>query len=69
MTEPTPLDQPPDWVADAIFYQIFPDRFARSDEVHKPNGLEDWDSAFASGKVFSAYIVPDASVTSRTEFR
>ena len=26
----TPLDRPPAWVSDAIFYQIFPDRFARS---------------------------------------
>ena len=41
----TPFDRPPDWVADAIFYQIFPDRFARSDQVDKPNGLEEWASA------------------------
>ena len=40
----TSFDRPPDWVADAIFYQIFPDRFARSDEVHKPNGIEAWES-------------------------
>ena len=26
----------PAWVRDAIFYQIFPDRFASSDRVHKP---------------------------------
>jgi len=35
----------PDWVQDAIFYQIFPDRFARS--AHNPNDLltfESWDS-------------------------
>ena len=31
MTEPPVLDpETPDWVRDAIFYQIFPDRFARS---------------------------------------
>ncbi|MFC1849422.1 glycoside hydrolase family 13 protein [candidate division CSSED10-310 bacterium] len=32
----------PDWVKDAIFYQIFPDRFARSAHVAKPGHLEDW---------------------------
>ncbi|MGC9522146.1 MAG: alpha-amylase family glycosyl hydrolase [Anaerolineae bacterium] len=34
----------PDWVKDAIFYQIFPDRFARSEQVAKPTNLEPWDS-------------------------
>lgn len=34
----------PAWVEDAVFYQIFPDRFARSERVHKPNNLEPWDS-------------------------
>ena len=38
----TPLDQPPDWVADAVFYQIFPDRFAASEKWPKPTNLEDW---------------------------
>ena len=28
--------QTPEWVRDAIFYQIFPDRFARSATVPKP---------------------------------
>ena len=35
----------PDWVQDAIFYQIFPDRFARS--ARNPNGnltFEPWDT-------------------------
>lgn len=35
---------PPDWVADAIFYQIFPDRFARSAQVPKLPRLEAWDA-------------------------
>ncbi len=39
-----PHDQPPDWVADAIFYQIFPDRFARSEPVPKPANLQKWGS-------------------------
>jgi len=34
----------PDWVKDAVFYQIFPDRFARSERVPKPPNLESWDS-------------------------
>jgi neopullulanase len=34
----------PEWVPDAIFYQIFPDRFARSEKVAKPSNLEAWDS-------------------------
>lgn len=34
----------PSWVKDAIFYQIFPDRFARSNQM--PDlGFEAWDSA------------------------
>ncbi len=36
---------PPSWVADAVFYQIFPDRFARSGRAEQPPGLEDWDTA------------------------
>jgi hypothetical protein len=36
--------QPPAWVADAVFYQIFPDRFAASEWVVKPGSLEAWDS-------------------------
>jgi neopullulanase len=38
VTEP----QTPDWVRDAIFYQIFPDRFARSLTVPKPSNLDEW---------------------------
>lgn len=35
----------PDWVADAVFYQIFPDRFARSDRVAKQAlNLEAWET-------------------------
>ena len=35
----------PDWVQDAIFYQIFPDRFAKSER--NPSGdlpFEPWDT-------------------------
>jgi cyclomaltodextrinase len=34
----------PEWVRDAIFYQVFPDRFAHSARVAKPSNLESWDS-------------------------
>lgn len=34
----------PDWVKNAVFYQIFPDRFARSSRLAKPDNLEPWDS-------------------------
>ncbi len=33
----------PAWVRDAVFYQIFPDRFASSARVPKPGPLEPWD--------------------------
>lgn len=41
---PTTTVQTPDWVRDAVFYQIFPDRFAKSDSVAKPKYLETWES-------------------------
>jgi cyclomaltodextrinase len=34
----------PAWVADAVFYQIFPDRVASSLRVPKPGALERWDA-------------------------
>jgi glycosidase len=34
--------QTPTWVRHAVFYQIFPDRFAKSQRVHKPANLEPW---------------------------
>ncbi|MDJ0953876.1 MAG: glycoside hydrolase family 13 protein [Acidimicrobiia bacterium] len=38
----TPFNEAPAWVKDAVFYQIFPDRFAKSDRVFKPVHLQDW---------------------------
>jgi neopullulanase len=35
----------PAWVRDAVFYQIFPDRLARSERVTPPGELEPWDAA------------------------
>jgi len=34
----------PDWVRDAVFYQIFVDRFAASARVPKPGEMEPWDA-------------------------
>lgn len=34
-----------DWVRDAVFYQIFPDRFANGDRSLDPAGTLDWGSA------------------------
>jgi|SRR6056297_313237 len=45
MTRRGSSDDPPAWIGDAVIYQIFPDRFARSDGVPKPSGLEPWGEA------------------------
>ena len=34
----------PYWVQDAIFYQIFPDRFANGDRKNDPANVQDWGS-------------------------
>lgn len=34
----------PEWVKDAVFYQIFPDRFAKSERVPKSSCLQAWGS-------------------------
>ena len=39
-----PAGSGPDWVRDAVFYQVFPDRFASSVRVPKPGALERWDA-------------------------
>ncbi len=36
--------QTPEWVRDAVFYQIFPDRFAKSLSIPKPGRLDAWGS-------------------------
>jgi cyclomaltodextrinase len=41
---PTASVVTPDWVKDAFFYQIFPDRYAKSERVEKPHNLEPWGS-------------------------
>jgi cyclomaltodextrinase len=45
MTDDGPsLKQPPTWVRDAVFYQIFPDRFAKSPRLTKPSNVLSWKS-------------------------
>ena len=34
----------PDWLHDAVFYQIFPDRFANGDRSNDPSGVVPWNS-------------------------
>ena len=43
-TPPSGSSAGPDWVRDAVFYQILPDRFASSVRVLKPGPLERWDA-------------------------
>ncbi len=47
----------PAWVSDAVFYQVFPDRFARSGRVPAPGPLEPWGAppthfGFKGGDLF-----------------
>lgn len=51
------LNGAPAWVRDAIFYQVFPDRFARSGMLNAELHFEDWDSpptahGFKGGDLF-----------------
>lgn len=39
---PVDVFTPPDWVKDAVFYQIFPERFANGDPSNDPEGVEPW---------------------------
>lgn len=39
-----PLPEVPAWVADAVFYQIFPDRFANGDPSNDPADVLPWGS-------------------------
>lgn len=53
---PEPIDTPA-WVRDAVFYQVFPDRFARSARMAAPGPFEEWDLAptqhgFKGGDLF-----------------
>lgn len=54
------LTHTPDWVKNAVFYQIFPDRFAKSDALEKPTHIESWHSpltryGFKGGDLLGVY--------------
>ena len=44
IVQPAMSRMPPSWVADAIFYQVFPDRFARSAAMAHGDRLQAWDA-------------------------
>ena len=53
---PEPIDTP-EWVRDAVFYQVFPDRFAQSARLVAPGPFEAWDTpptqhGFKGGDLF-----------------
>jgi len=39
------VNKPPQWVKDAIFYQIFPERFGNGDPSNDPEKVEPWDES------------------------
>lgn len=39
---PTRISYTPSWVRDAVFYQIFPERFANGDTTNDPSEVEQW---------------------------
>ena len=47
----------PDWVKDAIFYQIFPDRFANGDVSLNPEHTENWGDAPTYTNFFGGDLV------------
>jgi len=54
------LTRTPDWVKNAVFYQIFPDRFAKSASLEKPTHLEPWQApltrtGFKGGDLLGVY--------------
>ncbi|WP_096190246.1 alpha-glycosidase [Evansella halocellulosilytica] len=39
---PVDVNTPPEWVKNAVFYQIFPERFANGDSSLNPDNVEPW---------------------------
>lgn len=46
------VNKPPQWVKDAIFYQIFPERFGNGDTSNDPENIEPWGEAEPTPKNF-----------------
>ncbi|WP_223068017.1 alpha-glycosidase [Paenibacillus caui] len=49
---PADVFTPPEWVKDAIFYQIFPERFANGDPTIDPAETEPWGGKPTGGNFF-----------------
>ncbi|XID92155.1 alpha amylase N-terminal ig-like domain-containing protein [Paenibacillaceae bacterium WGS1546] len=49
---PVDVFEPPAWVKDAVFYQIFPERFANGDPSNDPEGTLPWGGEPTSGNFF-----------------
>ncbi len=61
MYDTTPMVQTqvnftPDWAKDAIFYQIFPERFANGDTSNDPPGVERWENLPKGNNYFGGDI-------------
>ncbi len=44
--------QTPEWVKDAVFYQVFPDRFANGDPANDPFAVRSWGGTPTTGNFF-----------------
>jgi len=49
---PSEVTNPPDWVADAVFYQVFPERFENGDPSRNPESTADWGDPPAADSFF-----------------
>lgn len=49
---PSEVTDPPGWVADAVFYQVFPDRFENGDPSRDPESTADWGDPPTADSVF-----------------
>ncbi|HWM34200.1 MAG TPA: glycoside hydrolase family 13 protein [Pseudolysinimonas sp.] len=63
MTSTSPVPSPA-WVRDAVFYQIFPDRFANGDPSIDPEGVEAWGRRPTRGNFFGGDL---AGIESRLD--
>jgi cyclomaltodextrinase len=57
----------PDWVRDAIFYQVFPDRFCNGDQTNDPPDVEPWDATPGLDNFFGGDLVGITSKLSHLE--
>lgn len=55
----------PGWVKDAVFYQIFPDRFANGDPANDPAGTERWGAVPKGNNFFGGDL---QGIMDRTEY-